>query len=157
MYLNTLSRYAKGYIFYELLNWNIQLAELRICWLYSCSGVRLPPEKKGSVLSMTLNCIWWFGSSSGALGSVEYIFISITPRPTLTGVVVLVSVPWMGQIDLFKKICIQWNHVQKTDNFIDTNSFFFFFFLPHFFNLLIVLIMLSWQTHRWIYNIFHII
>ena len=36
-----------------------------------------------SVLGMTLNYKLW-GSSSGALGSVEYPFIVITPRPTLT-------------------------------------------------------------------------
>ena len=27
---------------------------------------------------MTLNCIWWWGSSSGALENVEYFFIAIT-------------------------------------------------------------------------------
>ena len=33
---------------------------------------------------MTLNWIWWWGFSSGALGNVKYSFIVITPRPTLT-------------------------------------------------------------------------
>ena len=33
---------------------------------------------------MTLNCIWYWGSYSGALGNVEYHFIAITPRSTLT-------------------------------------------------------------------------
>ena len=33
---------------------------------------------------MTLNCIWTSFSSSGYLGSVEYSFIAITPRSTLT-------------------------------------------------------------------------
>ena len=32
---------------------------------------------------MTLNCIWWWGSSSGDLESVEYPFIVITPISTL--------------------------------------------------------------------------
>ena len=32
----------------------------------------LLPEKKRVVLSMTLNCNWWWGSSSGNLGNVEY-------------------------------------------------------------------------------------
>ena len=36
------------------------------------------------VLGMTLNCIWWWGSNSGALESLEYYFILITPRFTLT-------------------------------------------------------------------------
>ena len=33
---------------------------------------------------MTLNRIWWWGSSLEALGNVEYPFITITPRSTLT-------------------------------------------------------------------------
>ena len=37
-----------------------------------------------SVLDMTLNGIWWWGSSPEALGNVEYSFIAITPRSTLT-------------------------------------------------------------------------
>ena len=31
---------------------------------------------------MKLNIIWWLGSSSGDLGSVEYDFIAITPSST---------------------------------------------------------------------------
>ena len=31
-----------------------------------------------SVLDVTLDCIWWWESSSGALGNVEYPFIAIT-------------------------------------------------------------------------------
>ena len=37
----------------------------------------------------------------GSLGNVEYLFIDITPRSTLTGVVVPIRVPSMGQIELF--------------------------------------------------------
>ena len=37
-----------------------------------------------SVLCMILNCIWWWGSNSGALGNVEYLFIAIAPRSTET-------------------------------------------------------------------------
>ena len=33
---------------------------------------------------MTLNCIWWLGYSSEDLENVEYAFITITPRSTLT-------------------------------------------------------------------------
>ena len=33
---------------------------------------------------MELNCIWWWDSSSEDLESVEYPFIAITPRSTLT-------------------------------------------------------------------------
>ena len=35
-----------------------------------------------SVLNTTLNSIWWCGSSSEALGNVEYPFFAITPRST---------------------------------------------------------------------------
>ena len=44
------------------------------------SGVRLPPQI--SVLYMTLNNL--IGSIPGALKNVEYSFIAITPRSTLT-------------------------------------------------------------------------
>ena len=39
------------------------------------------------LLSMPLNYIWWWGSISGDLWSVEYPFIAITPRSTLTWIV----------------------------------------------------------------------
>ena len=39
---------------------------------------------KRGILSMTLNCIWWWGSTSGNLESVKYPFITITSRFTLT-------------------------------------------------------------------------
>ena len=57
------------------------------------------PLKKRSVLAMALNSIWLWGSSSEDLGSVEYLFIAITLRSTLTQ---SVRIPSMGQIDLFK-------------------------------------------------------
>ena len=34
---------------------------------------------------MTLNCIWWSGSSSESLENVEHRFITTTSRSTLTG------------------------------------------------------------------------
>ena len=37
-----------------------------------------------SVLDMTQNRIWWWGSSPGALRKREYLFIAIAPRFTLT-------------------------------------------------------------------------
>ena len=36
-----------------------------------------------AILGMILNCILWWGSSSGALGSVDHYFIAITPWSTL--------------------------------------------------------------------------
>ena len=38
----------------------------------------------GYVLDMTLNCIWWWSTSSGALQSVEYLIVAITLRSTQT-------------------------------------------------------------------------
>ena len=54
----------------------------RICQLHLCREVRPLPTL--SVLVMTLNCICWWGSGPGALGNMEYSFIAITPRTTLT-------------------------------------------------------------------------
>ena len=42
------------------------------------------PAHLTSTLDMALNCIWWCGSSPRALVNVEYFFIAITPRSTLT-------------------------------------------------------------------------
>ena len=47
------------------------LAELRIRWLYPLKvGGKNSPER--SVLDMILNCIWWWGCTSGNLGCVEH-------------------------------------------------------------------------------------
>ena len=61
---------------------------LALYWAYSVPNVLFDMEivslsgpllvfVKG-VLSMKLNCIWWWGSSSGDLVSVEYLFIAIS-------------------------------------------------------------------------------
>ena len=39
---------------------------------------------KSFVLGKTWSCIWWWGSSSGTLESLEYLFATITPKSTLT-------------------------------------------------------------------------
>ena len=44
---------------------------------------KTPPLKKRSALSVTLNYIWWWGSSSRDLESTEYLFIAIISRFTL--------------------------------------------------------------------------
>ena len=49
--------------------------------LHLCRGVRSPVT---SVLGMTLNCIWWWGSITGDLGNVKYPLTAITPRSTFT-------------------------------------------------------------------------
>ena len=48
---------------------------------------------------MTLNCIWTWYSSSGDLWGVEYLFIAITPRSTLTQSGKYLLVSSMGQIE----------------------------------------------------------
>ena len=45
------------------------------CWAMRASTSR-------GVLSMTRNCIWWWGSISGDRWNEEYPFIVITPRST---------------------------------------------------------------------------
>ena len=51
---------------------------------------------------MALSYIWWYISSSGDLGCVEYLFTAITPGPLWPGVVVPVRVAYMDQINLLK-------------------------------------------------------
>ena len=68
-----------GYVSYACFS-NVFLTGLRICWLYP---MQRPSQKRGA-LGMTLNCIWCWGSSSGVPRSVEYSFITITSRSTLT-------------------------------------------------------------------------
>ena len=52
----------------------------RIHRQHLCRGIRPPPT---CVLDMTLKTWCWGSSNTGALGSVEYPFISIDPRSTL--------------------------------------------------------------------------
>ena len=40
--------------------------------------------EKNSVLHITPNAIWWWGSNSIDKGSMEYAFIVIIPKSTLT-------------------------------------------------------------------------
>ena len=58
-------------------------------------------SQTSSILGMILNCTWWWGSSSGDLGSVNYTFIAIID-PFWPWIVVRVRVSSMDQIDLFK-------------------------------------------------------
>ena len=58
----------------------------------------MPTASLYKCLDMTLNSIWWWGSSFWALGNVKYLFIVITPRFTLTRVVIFVRVLSMAQI-----------------------------------------------------------
>ena len=65
--------------------------------LFPCRGLRI--HKRKDVPSMTLNCIWWWGYTSGAFVILEHPVMTITPW---IGVVVPVRFPSMGIIDLFK-------------------------------------------------------
>ena len=55
-----------------------------------------------SVLGTIVNCLWWWGSSSGDVEIVEYAFITITPMSTLTQSVGTCQVPFMGQTVLLE-------------------------------------------------------
>ena len=46
--------------------------------------VRVRPHSPMYVLSMTINRMWWYVFSPGVLGKMEYLFIPITPRSTVT-------------------------------------------------------------------------
>ena len=52
-------------------------------------------KKKDGVLGMIRNCVWWYGTSSGVLASVKYLFIGITHSSnpdTLQIIIFLVAV-----------------------------------------------------------------
>ena len=46
-------------------------------------------KKEQVLFCMTLNCIWWWGFSPGALRNVEQPLITITPRSTLIWIFVI--------------------------------------------------------------------
>ena len=70
-------------IYWTIFWWGLEYNECT-----PCREVR--PPAKWYFLNMRLNCMWWLIFNSGDPGSVEYRFIAIIPRPTLTGVVVSV-------------------------------------------------------------------
>ena len=51
---------------------------------------------------MTLNCIWYWGSTFGALGIVDNPLLQLLPGPLRPGVVVPLKVPCVSQKDLFE-------------------------------------------------------
>ena len=69
--------------------WNNKCSQI-LLWCQSfeytdcipCTGIR--PRPKTGVSSMTLNCVWFWGSCSGDLRSVKYPFVTITTSFTLT-------------------------------------------------------------------------
>ena len=76
---------------------------LRICWLYILkSGVRAPPlthtcSQRG-VLGITLHLLVWFQF----WGVWSILLLPLLPGPLWLGVIVLVWVPSIDQIDMFK-------------------------------------------------------
>ena len=117
--------------------WLTLLAGLRIYWdCNSCQRIRTRPKRR-SVLSITLNCIHWWGSSSGTLRSTKsslcYHYSQVHSDLKWSyhvvnwkkkNVVVPVGVPSMGQIDLFANylysIEISWNHRS-----VQTNEYYY--------------------------------
>ena len=82
-----------------------------IHWLYPLQR-DMTLSLKRNVLSMTLNCIEWWGSSSGGLGDMKYPFFTIIPRKHLLGVLS------MGQVGHFRnwysiKLCTKKNNYTK--------------------------------------------
>ena len=87
IYIHTHTEYMYVQIF------NIKIVEIKKslniiwpCWqgleYIDCIPCERPPAR--GVLVIIINCIPWWGSSSGDLGSVKYPFIAITLRSTLT-------------------------------------------------------------------------
>ena len=56
---------------------------------------------------MTVNGVWWWGSSSVDLGSVEYPFTAITPKSILTQNDRAYKLSSLCQIDMFEIIYIR--------------------------------------------------
>ena len=71
-------------------SWDCRKCRLHLCWEVRPSLM--------SVLGITLNCIWWWGTDLGALENDEYLVIAITPW---SGIVVLVRVSSVGRMELF--------------------------------------------------------
>ena len=76
-----------------LCKWWFSFTNIKVWFL--CLIASYQPSVILSVLSMTLNCIWWQGSSSGDMESMKYSFIAITLRSILI-LVVPVRVPYNG-------------------------------------------------------------
>ena len=60
-----------------------QPVDRRIHWLYPLKRCNPRTTPRMGVLDMTLNCIWWWGSTSGTQRRLKYLFIAITPSSTL--------------------------------------------------------------------------
>ena len=58
--------------------------------------------------------IWWWGSSLGVLGKMEFPFIAITPGRLWFGAVLPLTVLSMGQIELFDNltVCKQMTYIK---------------------------------------------
>ena len=79
-----------------------------------------PPKKKGCLRYDTKVNLWWWGFNSEELECVEYLFITITPKFSLTWCSSTCYVPSMGQINLFKLLVFyrivctkKWNNCTK--------------------------------------------
>ena len=105
---------------FSLCEWDLEYSEC-ILW----RGVSPPPTKKASVLSMRLNCIWWWGSSSRECRVPFHYHYSKLHRPE-------VLIP-MGQIVLFKnysylmKLCatkpLKNNHTKNVNTNVQWTRF----------------------------------
>ena len=69
-------------ILIHIVHGHTLLVGLRIRWLYPLRRSKITPKR--GVLSMTLNDIRWWGSSSAYMESVDYPFIAMTTYSILT-------------------------------------------------------------------------
>ena len=67
----------------------------------SSNDVTVRNQNREGNLIFEMLCMWWESINGGALGNVEYPFITITLAPLWLGVVAPNWVPSMDQIDLF--------------------------------------------------------
>ena len=95
------------------------LRKLRICLLHHLQQDKIShththsfERKKGDVLGMAQNCIWWWDFISGALGSMESI-ICYHPRLALIQSGSTHRVPFMSQIDSFESY-LYWTGILET-------------------------------------------
>ena len=85
--------------------------DCKIHRFYLCRGVRYS-QRVSCLWHLTI--WWWSFSDAGALGNAEYSFITIAPKFTLSVVVTLDRVLFMGQIELNYVLMLNWIVLNRT-------------------------------------------
>ena len=76
----------------------------------------VPSLRRGKIRPLQVSwikhsTIWWWGSNSGVYRHVEYLFLAITLKSSLIGVVVPARVSSMDQTELLVLDYNTWNHL----------------------------------------------